>query len=690
MKSFSALVGVALVLVIMALFSVSFFAIFAASASAVVCDNDDSCEAGENPLWCPNDCAPTGFCGDGFCDINEQGQCPSDCGAINASCTPTNGGAEYCDGVDNNCDGIVDDGLPMVCRATPTNLNLAIPTTASQTFEIRIANPNSDDITVKWHKNGTEMLDASKIYNFFANPDLVGQYAIKVVVNNTNTTEVVEKEWLLNVTDAGWVTFWGQVTDAETGEPLAGKKLSFYQDTEIESKYSDVNQLEAHMYTTWQNLTPKATPDAVTNAAGYFYADLADGTWNYVIQGSREDEMELVVNNSNGPKKRDSEVNENIPVTNFNAEGHILYMGKYEKQDENDEANGNKYTCGQKIRFVMFGVNNGETDETITFAVQDHTSNGGPNATIIYTGNISNPDESLTTLAGNKSEKYFDWQISCPKTEDRYDIHVVWNGEVWHKIGNFFVIADTTDPTIIISGPTNIEIFTNENYVLGYTVQDPAAAGTMPQILNIQLGSIAASDESIAVTLDKNISDGTAVDMTGVGGTGQYFNLSYNESGRYTARLTANDSSGNTAIQDINVTVWITEAEADAIATPFYTNYCLLNDTGIGLGYDVSVQPIGMLPFNADIFAASPEERIGHEYCSDGGDGSGDCVAPGEFGYVDTPTEACSRRGAGSPAGAVLAINLSTSTEFYNALYNYFSYLNTSCAGLTGICPNLP
>ena len=78
MKSFSALIGILVVSIVMTLLAVS---VFSGSAFAVSCNNNSSCDAGESPLWCPNDCHPAGYCGDGFCDINEQGNCPADCGA---------------------------------------------------------------------------------------------------------------------------------------------------------------------------------------------------------------------------------------------------------------------------------------------------------------------------------------------------------------------------------------------------------------------------------------------------------------------------------------------------------------------------------------------------------------------------------------------------------------------------------
>jgi hypothetical protein len=182
-----------------------FLASSAATASAAaVCDNDNVCEAGENVLWCANDCLVFAInsCGDGFCDPNEQGNCAIDCPAGN--CTPTNGGNESCDGVDNNCDGLVDDGLDLICSRSPTAQNLTIPSTASQVFTIRIANPNIDLLAIKWYDNSASVQNDSTSYSstyiFQADTDMFCSHAIKVVVNDTEANYTAEKEWQLNIT----------------------------------------------------------------------------------------------------------------------------------------------------------------------------------------------------------------------------------------------------------------------------------------------------------------------------------------------------------------------------------------------------------------------------------------------------------------------------------------------------------
>jgi len=923
-KSFSGLCLLALIPVM--------FVVIAVSAAATGCDNDNICEAGENVLWCPNDCTVLASCGDGFCDANEQGNCAADCPPAN--CTPTNGGTEICDGVDNDCDGLIDEGLPLICKSEPVIAALYIPDTAAQSFKIMISNPNNNSLAIKWLDNGATAQTGNASYIFMATPTSGSPHTIKATVNNTVTAEYAEKEWQLNINttyyrDAdgdsygnasnsvrayaapvGYVfdntdcndsnpainpatiwykdadndlysdgttltqcaqpasyklstqltatsgdcndanasikpgaqepfdsidndcdsqtdeaTFWGQVTDSETGEPLPGKKLSFYEDTGIESKYSDPALLESYMYDTWQTLAPKATPDLMTDLNGYFYAELPEGTWNYVIQGSREDEMEVKLSGSS--KRRDSEIartkivlpragyvkvyfekasaalksdlymNDSSPIlmvqnsevgasyvtsgtyangtelkfyisvngtpwglgvynhwsesqyarveqldtdtwriyfedlpsnqadwdfndavvlvdlidaqnpsidldcdndgnpnyndtddpcdigdnssakVDFNAEGHILYAGKYEKKNETDETNGNKYTCGQSVRFIMFGVNNGGTDETITFDVQDHTSEGGPNAPIIYTGNISEPSQSLTVLAGNKSEKYFDWQIPCPMAEGRYDIHVVWNSEVWHKIGNFFVIADTTMP--ILNVQEGGETFTNQPFTMFYSARDDSTPGTIPgQVGTMQVIS-GVPDESVTVTIDQDIeTDGpdadvivdNDADISAFGGN-QYINLTYAQSGYYTARFTAKDPYGNSVSEDRNISVFITEDEADAIATPFYTTYCTLNGSFGPLQYDHQEYIAKSAPdVNASFDMYSDPEitggrDLGHEYLT-----PGDGLSEIEINALKAVENTCSPE-------YVKVINMSTATEFCNTLYDWLAWVDT-------------
>jgi hypothetical protein len=61
------------------------------------------CEGPESSSTCPSDCGAVPLCGDGVCGKDENPcNCPADCGA------PT---AEVPNGIDDDCNGIVDDGV---------------------------------------------------------------------------------------------------------------------------------------------------------------------------------------------------------------------------------------------------------------------------------------------------------------------------------------------------------------------------------------------------------------------------------------------------------------------------------------------------------------------------------------------------------------------------------------------------
>ena len=90
-----------------------------------ICDNDGSCEPGEDCDWCSNDCAQPGVaaCGNGVCETaggEDCLSCPNDCNGLQSG----KGSKQYCcgDGAGNNPIGCSDarcnsDGF--VCDSSP-------------------------------------------------------------------------------------------------------------------------------------------------------------------------------------------------------------------------------------------------------------------------------------------------------------------------------------------------------------------------------------------------------------------------------------------------------------------------------------------------------------------------------------------------------------------------------------------
>jgi len=384
-----------------------------------------------------------------------------------------------------------------------------------------------------------------------------GVYNLTLVVNDSKGG-IDTTQWVINVTEP---ILYGTVYDTDTGLPLADINISVYN-ASVYDVFNDTGDYSA--------LQPKEIPDTITDKYGNYLIAGPLASWaqaHLVLQGSDEKDFNIYI--EKGKKKRhDCYLDEDRPETKFNAEGHILYSGKYE--------HSNNYTCGDNVKFVMFGVNSGDTNETITFNVQDHTSIGGPTAPIVYNGSISNPSESLTVPAGEKVHKTFEFTIPCSYSTGRYDIHVVWNNDTWHKIGNFFVVEDTTPP-YINSYPAVTSGYRTEPIPINFTAHDPAQEGTVRAYEEM---SISSASNYLTVQIDKdittdsdndNITDNDA-DYIAEAGSLTTVNLTYNESGHYTARFIVTDSSGNTAYDETNVTVYITEADADVIGDAIYSS----------------------------------------------------------------------------------------------------------------------
>ncbi len=365
--------------------------------------------------------------------------------------------------------------------------------------------------------------------------------------------------------DEGCANIYGTIYDADTDAPLEGINISFYDYATY--SFDDYGNSSGD----YETLVAKEIPDAVTDANGSYNVSLPEGIYNMVLQGSDEKDFEIHADKSKGALKHDVELDEDRLDDIFNAEGHILFSGKYEYNEEN------AYVCGDQIKFMMFGVNNdNDTNQTITFMIEDHNISPGVNGISVYNGSILDEDESLFIPAGGeKLDKVFEFEIPCSYNLGKHDIHVVWNDEKWHKIGNFFIIEDTTNPSINTEGTE--DGLPGENIEVGYAAWDNAEPGT---VRAMELGILEGADDTLTVIIDKDItedSDNDTIEDNDAdyevdGGTLMYVNLTYNSSGSYTARFTVMDGTGNTDSEDVNITVYISEEEADNISKQAYSD----------------------------------------------------------------------------------------------------------------------
>jgi len=387
-------------------------------------------------------------------------------------------------------------------------------------------------------------------------------------------------------------------------------------DHSSDSKYCEIEKLDEN---TWR----LHFEDLPSNRADWDYNDAvvlidvvasASGGNNYtndcdedgIVNWEDDDDDECDIGEDN------QEIDENV-TGGFNAEGHILYYDKYGKD--------NKYTCGDVVKFVMFGKNHRNPDETITFLVESHVTNPGTDGDIVYIGNISDEDENL--FVPNDEVKYhktYEFIVPCSYSEGKYDIHIVWKGEKWHKIGNFFVIDDTTDPWINVFPSNGIPDIPIE---IGYSAHDPPEPGT---VTIYEICTTNRPDYTINVSIDKDIlTDGddndtitdNDVDYLVPGGSAVSANITYDSSGSYTARFKVTDVSGNSDYEDKEITVYISEDEADVIAYPIYEMFGLTLEIFFKHNYETTIGTSSPNIFlEADRFNWGSE--IGDEYMTPG------------------------------------------------------------------------
>ncbi|MEM5814849.1 MAG: hypothetical protein QXD77_03465 [Candidatus Aenigmatarchaeota archaeon] len=435
--------------------------------------------------------------------------------------------------------------------------------------------------------------------------------------------------------------YWMQVYD-EAGNPAAGVPVSVYP-AETYDPLTGAGDYAA--------LQPKAQPDAYSDANGRVGLVLPYGAKSHIVIGTAcEREFNRQPNTPIDPNGNDEDVYPFCPADPFNAEGHIKYQ----------ENGNNKYTAGDIVTFYMFGVNNGSNDETVSYAVVDLRNGGNPrSAPVVYRGDFSNPDERLTVPAGLKEHKVMHYPIPL-LPEGKYAIFVTWPGfdwnndgtpDPWHRIGNFFVVPDTTPP--VVYGIDSVETFTNEGAEIYYSTHDPAQPGTV-RILAYDISSLSDNDE---VVVDTDISydsdgDGDPTNDADLIWTQPSLLPPYGEvlplaehlrphprgppnpdyatadvlayvgknAKTYTIRIWKTDMSGNKAHKDVQVTVHLTKAEADALADPIYDQF------KIGATYDAeyftdfnSWQSAAAVPHFVRCNKHNDSYTVGHNYNRQGG-----------------------------------------------------------------------
>lgn len=445
----------------------------------------------------------------------------------------------------------------------------------------------------------------------------------------------------------------------ENGLGVSGVNISFYPVTNYDATLNNTNI---------DTLVPKNIPDTVTDANGNYEIHLPDNTiWHMVMQGSKKVDFNIFTNKTNNGQGHDTEIFENAsynPNTDFNVEGHIYHSGMFEHENYN--------TCYQYVDFKMFGRNRGSTDLTIRYVVENHTETGTPtdnrwvctnqttsqpiegfiNDTDVHYCSYNNASETLDLPAdGDTYEKDYSFRVPCDWPDGKYDIHV-YDNQKWgkmHKIGNFFIEDGEYTPIIEnVTGGENysswlnlssssLAMYSNESINVQFKSED---ADNNKTVLNKLMFQIAVEMDyvycNINVTMDQDIevdTNGDTItdndeDYYNCGGTKQYmYNVTYNKApftdgGVYEvarvhkARLTSKDSRGKTTTQDINITVFVNEENADSIGDSTYALFA--NLATIYYKHDLNVNTTKTTtPFEINTDRINyPQRRVGDEYMS--------------------------------------------------------------------------
>jgi hypothetical protein len=149
----------------------------------------------ENCGACGHRCAyphATALCSEGACHIGpcDAGWVDQDGDPANGceyACTPTNGGVEVCDGLDNDCDGTVDEGVCTPAASCPADQTVGPNTTVTVTTAG--SSPISRPVSCSWMvvsrpatSNGTFSNQSCASASYFA--DVVGTHQLRFTVTD--------------------------------------------------------------------------------------------------------------------------------------------------------------------------------------------------------------------------------------------------------------------------------------------------------------------------------------------------------------------------------------------------------------------------------------------------------------------------------------------------------------------------